>query len=378
LLLFSFAGFLLFGVLLVLVGASHADLAPALDLNLEETGRLGASLLLGMGLGVLAAGPMIDRLPRRPITVLAALLAAGALLTTSADMGMTRALGHMFFVGMGAGVFETVLNVTAVERYAEAAARYVTFLHTAATVGAMLAPFLIGWLSALGGFELAFRAIGGACLGLALWSCFTPFDAVRQPSGPARGAVDLRAIVTPALLALCAVGFSYIGVEAAVTLFAGPYADALQLSPERGRAAISAFWFGILVGRVALVAVNRPLGVGVLMVSGVAAAALLLGGVAIRVTQVELWVGAVGLSISGIFPIMVAVVAQSFPSARGSATGIAVGSGTLGGFVIPWLSGWLGESASVNLAMAGLAVWCLAVSLCAYLVRSINRHQSPA
>ena len=114
------------------------------------------------------------------------------------------------------------------------------------------------------------------------------------------------------------------------------------------------------------------------MVSGVAAGALLLGGVALRVTQVELWVGAVGLAISGIFPIMVAVVAQSFPNARGSATGIAVGSGTLGGFVIPWLSGWLGELASVNLAMAGLAVWCLAVSLCAYLVRSINRRQSAA
>jgi FHS family glucose/mannose:H+ symporter-like MFS transporter len=378
LLVFSFAGFLLFGVLLVLVGASHADLAPALDLNLEETGRLGASLLLGMGLGVLAAGPMIDRLPRRPITVIATLLAAGALLTTSADMGITRALGHMFFVGMGAGVFETVLNVTAVERYAEAAARYVTFLHTAATVGAMLAPFLIGGLSALGGFELAFRAIGGACLVLALWSCFAPFDAVRQPSDPTPGAVDLREIATPALLALCAVGFSYIGVEAAVTLFASPYADALQLSPERGRAAISAFWFGILMGRVALVAANRPLGVGVLMASGVAAAALLLGGAAIRVTQVELWVGAVGLAISGIFPIMVAVVAQSFPRARGSATGIAVGSGTLGGFVVPWLSGWLGELTNVNLAMAGLAVWCLAVSLCAYLVRSISRRQSPA
>jgi FHS family glucose/mannose:H+ symporter-like MFS transporter len=382
LLVFSFAGFLLFGVLLVLVGASHADLAPALGLDLEETGRLGASLLLGMGLGVLAAGPMVDRLPRRPITLIAALLSAGALLTTSAEMGMTRAFAHVFFVGMGAGVFETVLNVTAVERYSQAAARYVTFLHSAATVGAMLAPFLIGWLSALGGFEFAFRSIGVACLGLALWSCFAPFDAVPRSMGSATdsatGGVDLRSIATPALLALCAVAFSYIGVEAAVTLFVGPYADALQLAPERGRTAISAFWFGILIGRVVLVAVNRPLGVGVLMTSGLAGGALLLGGVALEVSQVELWVGAVGLAISGIFPIMVAVVAQSFPSARGSATGIAVGSGTIGGFVIPWLSGWLGELASVEFAMAGLALWCLAVSISAYLVRAMSAPRTSA
>ena len=375
---FSFAGFLLFGVLLVLVGASHADLAPALDLDLEETGRLGASLLLGMGLGVLAAGPLIDRLPRRPITVIAALISAAALLTTGAEMGMTRALAHMFFVGMGAGVFETVLNVTAVERYAQAAARYVTLLHTAATVGAMLAPFLVGWLSGLGGFELAFRAIGVACLGLALWSCFAPFDPVPQVADRAETSSNLSSIVSPVLLALCAIGFFYCGVEAAATLFAGPYADSLQLSPERGRAAISAFWFGIMLGRVLLVVVNRPLGVGILMLSGLAAAVLLLGGVAIQTTQVELWVAAVGLAISGIFPIMVAVVAQSFPSARGSATGIAVGCGTLGGFAIPWLTGWMGELAGINLAMAGLAIWCLAVSLAAYLVRAMNRDQSPA
>ena len=174
---FSFAGFLLFGVLLVLVGASHADLAPSLGLDLEETGRLGASLLLGMGLGILAAGPLIDRLPRRPIFLVATLMTALALVTTSAEMGITRALAHVFFIGLGAGVFETVLNVVAVERAEQGAARYITFLHTAATLGAILAPTLLGALGALGGFELGFRAIGCAALALALWSWRAPFEA---------------------------------------------------------------------------------------------------------------------------------------------------------------------------------------------------------
>ena len=369
---FSFAGFLVFGVLLVLVGASHAHLAPALGLDLEETGRLGASLLLGMGLGIFAAGPLIDRLPRRPIFLVAALTSSLALVTTSDDMTITRAFAHMFFVGMGAGVYETVLNVIAVERYEKAAARYVTFLHTAATVGAMLAPVLLGWLGSVGGFELGFRATGCALLALALWSCWAPFEAPPPPEDQTPSG-NLRSIATPALLALCAVGFAYIGVEASVTLFAAPYAGALQIDPERGRAAISAFWFGLLLGRVALISTSRTLGVGVLRVSGIAAALLLAGGVALKVTQVELWIGACGLALSGVFPIMVALVGQTFPQARGSATGIAVGAGTLGGFAIPWLTGWVGEREGVSVAMASLALWCLAVTIAAFIARELAK-----
>lgn len=377
---FSFVGFLLFGVLLVLVGASHADLAPALGLDLEETGRLGASLLLGMGLGILAAGPLIDRLPRRPIFFVATLMAAVALLTTSGDMGLTRALAHMFFVGMGAGVFETVLNVVAVERAEQTAARYITFLHTAATVGAILAPSLLAALGAVGGFELGFRVTGCAALALAVWSWRAPFEAPPAAPLPVPGesAGTPRWIANPILFALGAIGFSYVGIEASITLFATPYADSLQIDPQRGSSAISSFWFGLLLGRVALIARPRELGAGVLMASGVLGALLLAGGVALGVSQVELWVGACGLAVSGVFPIMVAMVGQAFPGARGTATGIVVGAGTLGGFAISWLTGWVGELAGAGIAMASLSFWCLAVAIAAFIARSLMANRPTA
>ena len=47
----GFASFLVFGILLVLVGANQADLADSLALDMEGTGILGASLSLGLGLG---------------------------------------------------------------------------------------------------------------------------------------------------------------------------------------------------------------------------------------------------------------------------------------------------------------------------------------
>jgi hypothetical protein len=58
LLALGFSAFLAFGVLLVLVGANQADLARDLDLDLAHSGLLVSSLALGIGIGVVGAGPI--------------------------------------------------------------------------------------------------------------------------------------------------------------------------------------------------------------------------------------------------------------------------------------------------------------------------------
>ena len=94
LLAFGFAVFLVFGVCLVLVGANQEALASDLGLDLAGTGLLGAGLALGIGVGVAGAGPLVDRLPRRPLFAAAGLLAGGSLLTFAPDMGFPRALAQ--------------------------------------------------------------------------------------------------------------------------------------------------------------------------------------------------------------------------------------------------------------------------------------------
>ena len=50
-------------------------------LDMEGTGLLGASLSLGLGLGVLVAGPVVDRLPRRPVFCFATAMTGACLFT---------------------------------------------------------------------------------------------------------------------------------------------------------------------------------------------------------------------------------------------------------------------------------------------------------
>lgn len=357
------ASFLGFGVLLVLVGANQAELARDLGLDLARSGLLNAALALGIGIGVVGAGPLFDRRPRRPLYLAATLLVAASLLGVDRSMGFERALLHVALVGVGAGAYDTLLNAAVVERFRERSARPMSLIHAAATVGAMLGPLAIGWLDRGGGWAASFRAAGAAHLALAVCAL-----AVRFPPPPAR-ATDQRpgaeagARLGRGLLPFALVAFAYVGVEASLTVFAVPYA--LELSPDgdaRGRLAISGFWFGLLAGRLALLLRGGALEAPLLVAAGVTSGALLAAGGLASTPHVAPWLAAVGFALGIVYPLMIALAGQRFPGARGTAAGLAAGAGAVGGFAIPWLHGAIGDRAGVAAALTGLAFWCFAVA----------------
>lgn len=370
---FASAGFLVFGVVLVLVGANQAELARDLSLDLSRSGLLGAVLALGIGLGVAGSGPLVDRLPRRALFVGSALLAAAALLFFDTRMSFARALTQMALLGVGIGCHETLINASVSELHGARAARPLLLVHAAVTLGAMLAPPAIGWLAEHSHWTASFRATGAAELALAAGAL-----GVRFPDPPQAGSAahaPLRAVASPALLPFLVVGFAYVGVESALTLFAVPYAtQALSLAESTGRTAISALWLGLLAGRLALLALRREIDARLLVGAGLAGALVLGAGIGARISELALVYAGTGFVLGFVFPVMIALAAQRFPEARGTATGLVAGAGALGGFAVPWLHGALGDRAGVAAALLALVPWCAAVALSALVAwRGVTR-----
>lgn len=361
---FGAAGFLVFGVALVLIGANQAELARDLSLDLSRTGLLGATLALGIGVGVAGSGPLVDRLPRRSLFVGSALLAAAALLLVDASMSFERALAQLALLGFGIGVHETLINASVSEIHGARAAKPLLLVHAAVTLGAMLAPPAIGWLAEHAHWTASFRATGIAELGLAGAALLVHFPP--PPHAGAAAHAPLRAVMSPALLPFLVVGFAYVGVESVLTLFAVPYAtNALSLAQDAGRSAISALWFGLLAGRLALLAIPRAIDARLLVGAGLAGALVLGAGVSAHLSQLALVYGASGFVLGLVFPVMIALTAERFPEARGTATGLVAGAGALGGFAVPWLHGALADRAGVALALLALVPWCAALAVAA-------------
>lgn len=358
LLAFGFATFLVFGACLVLLGASQAELARDLGLDFAATGLLGACFAFGIGAGSLGSGPLIDRFERRPLFCAITLLAAVSLCGWHASMSLHLAGALVALLGACIGAQETVINACVGEHHGASAARPMLIVHSAATLGAMLAPLALEATTRSGGWTLGFRLVGALHLALAagVWCVALP----RPLAADRNFLAGLLDTLRPALLPFALLGFAYVGSESALTLFAVPYVrDVLDLPEARGRTAISAFWAGLLIGRL-LVLARRPDGGAELLVrGGLAGAVLVACGIGGALPAPELVFGLFGVSIGFVFPLLLALTGARFAQAQGAAMGAVAAAGALGGVAIPALHGALAESAGVRASLSALLGWCL-------------------
>ena len=365
----AFGAFLLFGVMLVLVGANQAELARDLELDLAGSGLLVSLLSAGLGIGVLGAGPLVDRVPRRPLFVASALVAAAALLSIDRSMGVSRAGLHLLAVGIGLGVYETLLNVVVGELHGARAAKPLSFVHAAASLGAMSGPALAVGLAALADWSFCFRALGAGHLLLAAAAFAVPFPPPSRAAHPA-GPGLLPPGAARALLPFALISFAYVGVETALTVLAVPYATgSLGLPEAHGVAALSALRTGLLAGRLALLLARGAIDARYLVLAGSLGALVLGAGVAVPLAPIELLFGATGAALGLVFPLMVALAGERASRSRGTATGLVVGAGALGGFSLPWLHGALGDAAGPGVAVGSLAVWAALLAGAAWAAR---------
>lgn len=366
--------FAMFGVVLVLLGATADALRETLGLSLQQYGLLGSAFAGGMGLGVVGAGPLVDRFPRRPIFVAATLLAAGSLAMIDEGISYPMLVVCVAAMGCGSGIYDTLLNAVTAERYLERSVSMLSLLHASVTIGAMAAPLIIESMLAEGSFARVYRAAAIGFLGLSALVAFVRFPAPSERH-PDRKRAQL---FTPAFVALCGAGFCYVGIESGLVLFAVPYAtEGLGLGPETGRKAISAFWLGILVARGAL-AIPRAgpnAGPGILAAAGIAGTGLLGAGIGFEWSALPWLFGGLGVVLGIAFPLMIAAAATWNPGSAGSATGILAGAGSLGAAFVPWLTGVLGDVAGVRTGVASLGLWCGMLALTAWLASRSHAHQ---
>ena len=387
----SVASFLGFGALLVLFGANSSELIESLSLDYADLGLLGSMLSLGLGCGIILAGPIIDRFPRRPLYLAACGIVLLATTTLGPNTSYAALLAHTIAIGFGAGFYETVLNALIVEESSTSAPRRLIFVHSAATLAASVTPLLFAVARTSEGMPWyeTFRVVGLAHILLMVGALFVPMRAPRhyrkakaQMNTAATNNAAAFASFRPkddriALAAVCVATFAYVGVESAISLFVVDHASTeFGLDTARAARTISAFWGGLLIGRLAIGFSPRPIGAGILSAFAAVAALLIMAFGGGLIGSPEVAMAGVGFFLGGVFPVMIGLAGIAFPSSAGTAVGLAGGLGSLGGFVVPWLTGRLANGIGLSLALASLGVWLLALAAATAFVRTRTRTPS--
>lgn len=360
------ASFLAFGTLLVLLGVNATEIIASLDLDYADFGLLGSMLSLGLGIGIVVAGPIADRLPRRPLYIASCFVVIAATTTLGPQTTHAQLIVHMIAIGLGAGFYETVLSVIIIEEFADAARKRLLFIHSGAPFAACVVPLLIAF--SRGNFELewyvTFRWAGLLHVPLIAAACFHSMRVTARRTGSrplgTGHSPEEHTNNRLVLAAICVATFAYVGVESALTIFVVDHTETdLGLNATRAARTISTFWGGLLVGRLAAGLSMRSPGAGTTAVSALLAAGIVLAFGLGWIEVPELAMAITGLLLGGVFPVMIGLAGQSLPSSPAIAVGLAGGLGSLGGFVIPWYTGRLASTEGLPFALAALSGWLL-------------------
>jgi fucose permease len=369
------ASFFAFGALLVLFGANASEIIRDLSLDYAEFGFLASMLSMGIGSGILCAGPAADRLPRRPLFVLSVGGVAFTSFAVGTSIDYSSFLVASFGIGFGAGFYETVLNTVIVEQSGLAAPRRLLFIHSAATLGATLTPFAIGLLREplalewLDSFRMAGVLHGALLLGTGLLPASRASTIAPKTPSPVAANGHRRL-----LAAICLATFVYVGVESALTFFVADYAqNDLGLAAGRASGSIGFFWLGLLVGRMAIGLSPRAPSAGTTSLLALVSATVVCAFFSFGVPSVEWAMTITGFFLGGVFPIMIGMAGIARPQATGMAVALAAGLGSLGGFVIPWLTGIIATATDLGTALASLSIWLFLLVLTS---AAIHRRQA--
>jgi fucose permease len=310
------------------------------------TERLGRRTVLGLALGVHAAGfAALAIAPQWPLFLLAAIPA-----------------------GLGGGEMDGGVNGLFLDLFPNNRGRGLSALHLFYGVGALLSPLFVGLLVEAG---VAWQAIvlATAVVMLPVAVLYTVTDMPTGHHEVAETGSRIRVGFAPPLVALAIAIGCYVAAEVGVSSWLVQFLAAAPLRVATG--ALSLFWLGLTLGRLtSAVAGDRfdylRFAVGASVVSGLA----LFGAVAVPdLTVSVVLMTIVGFAFGPIYPLIMTVAGERFPGRTAAVSGLLSGSAVVGGTLYPPVMGFLSVTVGLGVAMVGAALLALAAAGALLLVR---------
>jgi fucose permease len=362
-----------FGIVLSLPGTvlGLPEVTDALELSLPERGTLISTLFVGLLVGSLTSGPIVDALGQRAGLLLATAL-TGLCLPLLGTVGrFTTALAALAVLGVAAAGVNTSANTLSSDLFPHERGRRMNGLALMVGLGGLAMPAV----TALAGGSMSWRTVltAGGLLALAVAGAgmLTTAGALARNSASDSPGKAIAAFFSQrhflwfgVLLALGG------GNEASVAGWTSTYLGTSGFDASTATLVLASHWLGLVVGRIVFsIRVDRNKAGAVIRGSlGVAAGIVLL--VAAPSTPVlAVTPFLIGLALSVVVPTMLAVAGERFAGNTGMLFGVLLTMAQVGGIVAPVL---IGATADVLGVRAGLLVVAASALLVAGLTRLVR------
>jgi fucose permease len=331
--------------------------------------------------GSLGGGYATERLGRRLVLTSAVALHGIGVSALGLSAVWPAFLACALPAGLSAGALDGGINGLFLDLFRTRRGRALNTLHLFFSVGAFIAPLVIGQLVSGGvPWRSLYIATGLFTLPLAVL-----FLVLRLPHGRHRGervpgadgvVVSRRLLFLWPLPALALAIGMYVASEVGVSNWLVRFLSDAPLVMATG--GLSLFWGGLAIGRLVSARIaDRFDHVRFTAAWALIASALLVFAVLVPSLPLSIvGFGVVGFAFGPIFPMIMAIGGERFPERSAAVGGLLTTAAVVGGVIYPSIMGPLSDTVGLPAAMFGTALLGFACSGCVFLARGRRRERN--
>lgn len=324
-------------------GVTMLSLAPILGkLNAlvgEGALSLPSTMSIGIILGTVLFGPVVDRFGYKGLLIASSILALAGIQGLAHFTHLPLLHGSMFCLGLGGGILNGLTNAVVSDIYDDdKRGGRLGVLGAFYCIGALLWTLLNYFIA---DYNIPLNAISVVMALFIVFFCVTAFPKAK-PSGSVSVSKSLGLLKYPALLLFAVVLFFESGFEGCSGSYTVEFFN--QTTPMGTKAATLAMtWFtvGMMAGRFPLGAIQRRLkALGTLYTYlGVALAGVVLFTLCNGPVGAYIAMALIGFGVGATFPVVLNYIGGAFRDQSGTAMSIAIFIALLGQFTFNRLTG---------------------------------------
>ena len=369
---------LVYGVVLSLPGTvlGLPETAAELGLTLTSRGSLISALFVGLLVGSLLSGPIVDALGYRASLALSSGLVALAMPLLAVMRTPLLAGVTIVALGVASAGMNTASNALSSDLFPGQRAIRMNRLAILVGIGGVMMPVT----TVVASVAVSWRTVvvaGGALAALVSLACAWVPPATSVVSPHSLGQAIRRFARQPGFVWLAAALLLGGGNEAALAGWISTYLQAAGFSASVATWILASHWVGLIVARVTLSPRVERTKVVAVVRSAVAAAV----GVAVFVlVGAHVWLAVmpflIGCAVALVVPTMLAHAGDRYPGNMSALFGLLLTLLQVGGIALPAAIGVISDRAGLRPGVSLIAFSCLCVALFVWLARHADQVES--
>lgn len=339
-------GMCFFGVSMITLGAVLPSLVSKLDLNGLQTTTLVTFLPLGMLIGSLIFGPIVDRFGHKALLVPSCIIVLLGMEGLAFFESMPLLQASIIGIGLGGGILngETNALVADISGESEKGSR-LSFLGMFYGLGALGIPMLLGVLSKHFAFETILQGIGVVMLAGIVFCIPIRFPAPKQAQGfPIKEGIGL--LRESSLLLFSFILFFQSGIEGVSNNWSTSYfGQVTDIPAHQALIVLTCMVAGLTIARILQIVVFKKVKPEAvlpysLILTAVGFALLTFSPGFIRAAM---GMTIIGIGLSPTYPVILSVLGNRYPSLSGTAFSVALAIALVGQTAMNGLMGIISQ-----------------------------------